>query len=73
MMQIPRQQMLRERRGPYEEPDPTPVELPAGHMKPLSLKQEMMRFVKSELLAEAARNEGFGSFEDEDDFEHQGS
>ncbi len=48
--------------------DPTPVEIPVGYEKPLSLKQDMMRFIREEVSASADRN-GADSFDESDDFD----
>lgn len=51
-----------------EIPDPTPVEWPLGLSRPLSLQDEIKRFVRSE-LSRAAAADGFESFEEANDFE----
>ncbi len=48
--------------------DATPVEIPVGYEKPLTLKEDMMRFIREEVSAVAERN-GVESFEDADDFD----
>lgn len=50
-----------------EIPDNTPVELVGGNDNPLSLREEMRRFIRGELSTQQAAA-GHGSFEDEDDF-----
>ena len=48
--------------------DPVPIELPIGYQKPESLQNQMRRLIKTEMSA-IAEQQGYGSFEDEDDFE----
>ena len=48
--------------------DPKPVEIPVGYQKPESLVDQMRRMIKTEMSA-AAEEVGYGSFEEEDDFE----
>lgn len=50
-----------------EFPDPTPVEIPLEMARPLTLQEEMKRFLVSEM--NRMRPEDAGSFEDEDDFD----
>lgn len=52
--------------GP-EKPDPTPVEIPVGKETPLTLREEMMRFIRMEMSQQASKND-LESFEDFDDF-----
>lgn len=49
-------------------PDPTPVEVPLKLRRPLSLQDEIKRFVRSE-LSQRAEDEGYESFEESDDFD----
>lgn len=49
-------------------PDPRPVEVPVGLKRPLTLQEEIKRFVRSELSTRAAA-EGVETFEEADDFE----
>ena len=49
-----------------------PVELPVGHDRPLTLRQELQRYVRYELSREKEA-EGFESFEEADDFEPEDS
>lgn len=51
-----------------EIPDPRPVSVPAGFQRPLSLQEEIKRFVRSE-LSRQAEDAGQESFEEADDFE----
>lgn len=51
-----------------ELPDPTPVAVPHNWNKPLSLAEQIKRFVRNELSIQAAA-EGQESFEEADDFE----
>ncbi len=48
--------------------DSTPVELPVGYEKPLTLREDMMRFIREEVSAVAASNQA-ETFEDADDFD----
>lgn len=49
-------------------PDPRPVSVPHGWARPLSLHEEIKRFVRSELSRAAADQEA-ETFEESDDFE----
>ncbi len=49
-----------------EHNDNTPIELPVGYDYPESLADQMRRFIREEVSA--SRDEGKGSFEEEDDF-----
>lgn len=51
-----------------EVPDGRPVSVPHNWQRPLSLHEEIKRFVRQELSARAA-DEGEESFEEADDFE----
>lgn len=51
-----------------EIPDPTPVEVPLNLRRPLSLQDEMRRFIRTELSQQASAK-GDESFEEADDFE----
>lgn len=51
-----------------EELDPTPVEVPLGYQQPLTLQEEMRRFIREE-ISRAAQEGGAGTFEEEDDFD----
>ena len=63
-----RRQAIRDRaRGMKETPDPTPIHVP-GATRPLTLREEMRRFVRTE-VSRAAAEQGVGSFEEEDDFD----
>jgi hypothetical protein len=48
-------------------PDPRPVEVPSGIGRPLSLQDEIRRFVRIEMSRKAVSNE-LESFEEADDF-----
>lgn len=50
---------------PKEELDPTPVAVPLR--RPLTLREEMQRFIRTELSQEMAK-QGEPTFEEEDDF-----
>lgn len=52
--------------GRFEIPDPTPVEVPL--FRPLSIHEEMKRFIRSEMSRQAAEA-GQESFEEADDFD----
>lgn len=54
--------------SPKEKPDPIPVELPSDLRAPLSLKEEMRRFIREE-FSNYAQDQGAPSFEEEDDFD----
>ena len=60
---------LRERRNEGEQPDPTPIHIP-GQEKPLSLREEMRRYIREQISAAAPQViPEAGTFEEEDDFE----
>lgn len=60
-------QAIQDRGYPKERPDPTPIHIP-GNDQPLTLREEMRRFVV-EQVTQAAVDNGFESFEDADDFD----
>jgi len=62
-----RRQIIRETGVQGEVPDPVPVELIGGNDRPLTLREEMRRFVRQELSIRAS-DQGAGTFEEEDDF-----
>lgn len=49
--------------------DETPIAIPAGFKKPLTLEERIKRLVRSERLAQSAENQGFETFEEADDFD----
>lgn len=51
-----------------ETPDPTPLEIPEGHQRPLSLREDMQRFIRAE-ISRVAQETQHGSFDEEDDFD----
>ncbi len=51
-----------------EFPDPTPIEIPIGYSKPLTLREDMRRFIREEYSAHAAQ-QGEETFEEADDFD----
>lgn len=64
-----RRELLSERsRQDFEDIDNTPIHLP-GADKPLTLREEMRRFIREELSAQVAATGKVGTFEEEDDFE----
>lgn len=63
-----RQEYLRSKRGPYEEIDNTPVEIPEWAERPLTLKEEMARFFREEQVKQALAKEGIESEEEANDF-----
>lgn len=60
--------LILERPKHYEELDHTPVEIP--DQRPLTLREEMQRYIRTE-LSRMAQVQEHGSFEDEDDFEEE--
>lgn len=50
-----------------EFPDPTPIEIPLEYSRPLTIQEEMKRFLVTEM--NKLRTDDHGSFEDEDDFD----
>lgn len=65
-----RREALRSRHHQGEVPDPTPLHVPGKSDRPLSLRDEMRRFVREELSKQASQHDA-GTFEDEDDFEEE--
>jgi hypothetical protein len=63
----PRRVLIQNRDIPNETPDDTPKHIP-GLEKPLTLREEMRRFVKEE-LSRVARENDDPTFEEEDDFD----
>lgn len=65
---ISRRRWIQESRVGPEKPDPTPVELPTNMCRPESLREEMMRFIRTEISknAEKADHETFEEFDDLD-------
>jgi len=51
-----------------EQPDPTPVEVPAEMFPEDSLEERLKQFIRQEVSQQAVQDD-YGSFEDEDDFE----
>lgn len=64
-----RREAIRESRVPGETPDQTPVHVPGKSDRPLTLREELRRFVRQELSRQAEEKMDAGSFQDEDDFE----
>lgn len=52
-----------------EIPDPTPIAPPVGYKKQPSMVEIVRDMVRSERLRQEAEAGGFGSFEEEDDFD----
>lgn len=52
-----------------ELPDPRPIRPPIGFVQQPPLHELIRQMVHSELLAREAQEEGYGSFDEEDDFE----
>jgi hypothetical protein len=52
-----------------EVPDPRPMAIPAGFKKPESLEAKLRRIVRSDRLAEAAKNAGVETFAESQDFD----
>lgn len=51
-----------------EYPDPTPMELPIGYERPLTLQEMLQKQIREVVSAQAAQV-GLGTFEEENDFE----
>lgn len=65
---LSRRQLLRlAARNKGETPDQTPIHVPGKSDMPLSLKEEMRRFIQTEIHKQTVDTQN-GSFEDEDDF-----
>ncbi|AZL83004.1 hypothetical protein [Apis mellifera associated microvirus 42] len=52
-----------------EKPDPTPIAPPIGYKRQPSLAEQIRNMVRSERLAMEAAAAGYGTFEEEDDFD----
>lgn len=63
-------ELILARVNPKEVPDPTPIHIP-GMQKPLSIREEMQRFIREEISRQAVQEVQAGSFEEEDDFEEE--
>lgn len=65
-----RREQLREQSAlnAYEKVDPTPMEVPQTGYRPITLRDEMRRFVQ-QAVSEQASDRGFETFEEADDFE----
>lgn len=63
---MPREGHDREKWG--ETPDTTPVEIPGNRERPLSLREDMRRFIREELSKHAAEQHEAETFEESDDF-----
>ncbi len=59
--------MIMARITPKEELDPVPIHIP-GLGKPLTLQEEMKRFIREELSRAVVADDSAGSFTEEDDF-----
>lgn len=62
-----RRELIRHNRVGGETPDSRPIELPVGGPPPLTLREEMMRFIRME-LSKSAEQKGEETFEEFDDF-----
>lgn len=65
---VPRRQLLRDRDPGKEVPDPVPLEMPVGYETPPTMEEMIQQYVRQELSVQA-QEQGFGTFEEEDDFE----
>jgi len=63
-----RREAIRATRVGGETPDPTPVEIPVTSQRPLTLREEMMRFIRTE-MSQQARQDGEETFEEFDDLD----
>lgn len=57
-------------RYPKETPNPVPIELPMRACQPESLREEMMRFIRTQ-LSQQAREQEMETFEEFDDFDDE--
>lgn len=62
-----RREAIRATRVPGEVNSGVPIELSAQHQKPLTLREEMMRFIRTE-VSKSAQKQDMESFEEFDDF-----
>lgn len=62
-----RREYINARETPREVPDPTPVAMPVSTHRPLTLREEMQRFIKAEFLNRSQTQE-VESFEEADDY-----
>lgn len=51
-----------------EIPDQTPVEMPIGYRRPLTMEERMQKYIREEMSRRAA-DDGMESFEEADDFD----
>lgn len=65
---LSRREAIRLNRVGGETPDPTPVEIPVSCERPLTLRDEMRRFINSELSIQAQEH-GAETFEESNDFD----
>jgi hypothetical protein len=63
-----RREAIRARNIPGEKPDPIPIHIPGKTDAPLTLREEMRRFVREE-LSKSAEEVGAETFEESNDFE----
>jgi hypothetical protein len=64
-----RMEEIMARRGPYHDPDPTPIEIPAWATKPLTMKEEMERFFRNKAAMEELDRLGIETEEEANDFD----
>lgn len=67
---LSRRELLRQnaQQHSFEKVDPTPMEVPQSGYRPITLRDEMRRFVQ-QAVSEQAEQHGFETFEEADDFE----
>lgn len=51
-----------------ETPDPTPIEVPLGLQRPLTLQEQIKRFTESSAIQAELAQKGFETFEESEDF-----
>lgn len=63
------QRVLATRSNVTESPDPTPVALPIGYKRPLTLNEQILNMIRSQELRRFAEGNGQETLEEADDFE----
>lgn len=47
-----------------------PIEVPPEHTRPVSIKEDLQRYIRYQ-VSQAAQDDGFATFEEEDDFQEE--
>ncbi len=65
-------EVLRARVADKEHPDPVPLEQPVDYDRPPSMQELVQQYVR-QTVSQAAVDDGYGSFDEEDDFSEEGN